>query len=123
MAKQSGRTVTIQAYLQTFVNFEQNNWVRPLSMAKFVYNNAIKPKTGHTPFKLNCSYYLYFFFEKNTNSRSKSKLADKLFAELRKLMIICQKNLHHTYKLQKQAYNKSVKPKSYTSNGKVWLNI
>ena len=37
-------------------------------------------------------------------------------------MIVCQKNLYHAQKLQKQAYNKGVKPQSYSSSKKVWLN-
>ena len=37
-------------------------------------------------------------------------------------MIVCQENLYHTYKLQKQVYDKSVKPRSYAFNVKVWLN-
>ena len=37
-------------------------------------------------------------------------------------MLVCQENLYHTQKLQKQAYNKNIKPKRYISGDKVWLN-
>ena len=37
-------------------------------------------------------------------------------------MTVCWKNFYHTQKLWKQAYRKSVKPKSYTAGEKVWLN-
>ena len=37
-------------------------------------------------------------------------------------MTICRENLHHAQKLQKQAYDKSTKPKSYALGDKVWLN-
>ena len=37
-------------------------------------------------------------------------------------MIIYQENLHHAKKLQKQAQNKGVKPKSYALVEKIWLN-
>ena len=33
-----------------------------------------------------------------------------------------KENLHPTQELQKQAYDKSVKPRSYAPNDKVWLN-
>ena len=36
-------------------------------------------------------------------------------------MIVCLKNLHYAQKLQKQAYNIGVKPKSYTLDNKIWL--
>ena len=38
------------------------------------------------------------------------------------LIIVCWENFRHAHELQKQAYNKSVKPKSYASSDKVWLN-
>ena len=37
-------------------------------------------------------------------------------------MIVCYKTIYHTKEFQKQAYNKSIKPKSYALGNKVWLN-
>ena len=37
-------------------------------------------------------------------------------------MIVYCKNFHHVQKLQKWAYNKGIKPKSYASGEKAWLN-
>ena len=48
---------TMEAYLQVFVNFKQNDWAKLLSMVKFAYNNAKNASTGHTPFKLNYGYH------------------------------------------------------------------
>ena len=61
-------------------------------------------------------------YKEEVDPYSKSKSTDKLSAELRELMIIYQKNLHHAQELQKQAYDKGVMPRSYTSGDKVWLN-
>ena len=113
---------TIEAYLRVFVNFEQNDWARLLPIAKFAYNNAKNASTGHTPFKLNCGYHPWILYEEDVNFRSQSKSVDKLSAKLRKLMIVCQKNLYHAQKPQKRAYNKGVKPQSYAPGKKVWLN-
>ena len=112
----------IKAYLQVFVNFEQNDWARLLSMAKFAYNNAKNASTGHKPFKLNCGYHPCVSFQKDTNPCSQSKTAKKLSSESRELMIVCRKNFHHTHKLQKRAHDKGVKPKIYAPGDKVWLN-
>ena len=49
---------TIEAYLWAFINFNQDNWARLLSMAEFTYNNSKNASTGHTPFELNCGYHL-----------------------------------------------------------------
>ena len=91
-------------------------------MAEFAYNNAKNWSTSHTPFELNCGYDPCVSFEEDTNPRSQSKSADELSAELQDLMTVCWENLHHAQELQKQAHNKGVKPRSYTSSDKVWLN-
>ena len=55
---QTGRqNSTMKAYLWAFVNHEQDNWARQLSMAEFAYNNAKNASTGHTPFELNCGFH------------------------------------------------------------------
>ena len=51
-------------------------------MAKFAYNNAKNASISYTLFKLNYNYHPKFFFKENTNSCSKFKSADKLFADL-----------------------------------------
>ena len=61
-------------------------------------------------------------YKNNVDPRSKFKSADNRSAELRELMLICRKNLHHAQELQKQVDNKGVKPKSYAPGNKVWLN-
>ena len=91
-------------------------------MAEFTYNNAKNTITSHMPFELNCSFNPQVSFENNLNSCSRSYSTNKLAKKLKKLIDICQQNLLHTQKLQKKVYDKSVKPQSYTSGEKVWLN-
>ena len=79
-------------------------------MAKFAYNNAKNASTGYILFELNCGYHLQMSYKDDVDPRSKSKLADKLSAELRELMIVCRENLYHAQKFQKQAHDKGVKP-------------
>ena len=80
---------TIEAYLQVFVNFEQNDWARLLLMAEFAYNNTKNTSTGHILFELNCGYYPWMLYKEKIDSCSQSKSADKLSAEQRDLMIVC----------------------------------
>ena len=61
---------TMEAYLRTFVNWEQNDWARLLPMAEFIYNNFKNANTGHTPFELNYGYHLWMLYEKVVNPRS-----------------------------------------------------
>ena len=51
-------------------------------MVEFAYNNAKNTSIGHTPFELNCGYHPYIFFKKDTDPRSRSKIAKKLLAKL-----------------------------------------
>ena len=37
-------------------------------------------------------------------------------------MMVCQESLHHAQELQKLTHNKGVKPRSYISSKKIWLN-
>ena len=58
-------------------------------MAEFAYNNVKNVSTSYTSFKLNYSYYSQMSYEIKVNPHFKCQLADKLSAELRKLMIVC----------------------------------
>ena len=91
-------------------------------MAEFAYNNAKNASTGYTPFEFNCTYYPCVFYEKDLDPRSKLRTAEELPSEFHELMIVCQQNLHHAQELQKRGHNKGVKPQSYLSDEKVWLN-
>ena len=68
-------------------------------MAEFAYNNAKNTSTGYTPFELNCGYHPRVSFKEDTNPHFQSKTAKELSSELRELMIVCQKNLHHAQEL------------------------
>ena len=102
----------MEAYLWAFVNFEQNDWARLLPMTEFAYNNAKNASTSRTLFKLNCNYHLQMLNEEEVDSRSKSKSRDKLLAELRELIIVCQEIFYHAQELQKRVYKKGVKLRS-----------
>ena len=88
-------------------------------MAEFIYNNAKNASNCYTPFELYCGYYPRVSYKKDIDPRSRSKSANELSTELQELMIVCRKNLHHAQKLQKQAHDKAVKPRSYGTNDKV----
>ena len=100
----------MEAYLRAFVNFEQNDWVRLLPMAEFAYNNAKNASTGYTPFKLNCEYHPWVSYKEDLDPRSQSKNAKELSSKFQSLIAVCQQNLYHAQELQKQAYDKRVKP-------------
>ena len=91
-------------------------------MVKFAYNHAKNATTGHMHFELNCGYHPWMSYEEDVDPGSRSKLADELSGELKELLIVCRENLYHAQELPKYAHNKGVKPQSYASDEKVWLN-
>ena len=91
-------------------------------MAKFAYNNAKNASSGYSPFKFNCGYYPYIFYEEDLDPYLKSRTAKKLSSKLRELMTVYQQNLHYIQKLHKQGHNKGVKFRNYTPDEKVWLS-
>ena len=91
-------------------------------MAEFAYNNAKNSSTGHILFELNCGYHSRVFFKEDVDPRSKSRSANELAEELRELIKVYYQNLLHAQKLQKKAYDKRVKNRSYIPGKKVWLN-
>ena len=112
----------MKGYLQAFIIFEQNDWAKLLSMAKFASNNTKNTNTSHMLFKLNCNYHPCVSFQENTNFCFRSKTVDKLSTELQELITVCQVNLYLTEKLQKQTHNKGIKLRSYAPSDKVWIN-
>lgn len=48
---------TIEAYLQIFVNYKQDNAIELLPIAKFAYDNTKNASTGCISFELNCGFY------------------------------------------------------------------
>ena len=91
-------------------------------MAEFAYNNAKYASIGYTSFELNCGYNSRVSYKEDVNPYSRSKVADKLTEKLRNLMATWRENLQHTQELQKRAYDKETKPRSYAPGEKVWLN-
>ena len=96
--------------------------MRLLLMAEFTYNNAKYVSIGYMSFELNCGYHPRISYKKDVNSRSKSKAADELTKELKNLMATCRENLQYAQELQKWAYDKRTKPRSYAPSEKIWLN-
>ena len=110
------------AYLRAFVNWEQDILVKLLLIAEFAYNNTKNASTGHTLFKFNCGYHSKVFFEEDVDFRLRSRSTNELAEKLKKLIEVCCQNLLHAQELQKRAYDKGVKSRSYALGEKVWLN-
>lgn len=73
-------------------------------------------------FELNCGCHPGISFKDKYDTHSQSFSANGLAIEQKELINACCQNLLHTKNVQKQAYNKGVKPCSYAPGEKIWLN-
>src|SRR5258708_19397830 len=60
----------LEQYLQVYTNYQQDDWVTLLLMAKFAYNNATNATTGVSPFFPNKGYHLEFTTNPQTETSS-----------------------------------------------------
>ena len=61
---------TLEQYLYVYCNYQQDNWSELLSLAKFVYNNALSATTGISPFFTNKGYHLNITIYPKRNTAS-----------------------------------------------------
>ena len=47
---------TLEQYLRTFCNYDQNDWYELLPLAEYAYNNSMTEATGMSPFYANYGY-------------------------------------------------------------------
>jgi hypothetical protein len=60
----------MEQYLRAFCNYEQDNWVELLPLAKFAYCNTIHVSMRMTPFWANYHYHLVMQFKARKQSSS-----------------------------------------------------
>ena len=78
----------MEAYLQVFVNFEQNDRAKLFLMDEFAYNNIKNASTIYISWELYCGYHFCIFYKENIDFCSKSKLANNLTSKLREFMAV-----------------------------------
>ena len=84
-----------------------------LLIAELAYNNVKNASIGHITFKFYCVFYPQVPYKEDVDHQSKSKVKDKLTAELRELIAVYRKNLQYAQELQKCHYDKHTKLRSY----------
>jgi hypothetical protein len=48
---------TLETYLRTCINYDQDDWYSLLPLPEFAYNNSVTQATQLTPFYNNYGYY------------------------------------------------------------------
>ena len=113
----------MKQYFRFFVNFEQNDWVKLLSMTEFAYNNSKHAFTQMSSFEAMQRYKSRMFFEKFANFKIKSKFVKKHVEKLIELMKVLKINLVHAQKQQIKYKNAKIKLKHFDVSNYVNVNV
>jgi hypothetical protein len=92
---------TLEQYLRTYCNYQQNNWKSLLPLAEFAYNNTPNATTGVSPFFANKGYNpsIAVHSERDLASARAQEFItdlDELHQELRKAIHSVQENYQHS---------------------------
>ena len=113
----------IKQYFRIFVNFEQNDWIKLLSMIEFVYNNNKYAFTQMSSFETMQKYTFRIFFENFANFKVKFIFVKKYVEKLIELMKILKINLVYVQKQQIKYKNAKIKLINFDVNNYVNVNV
>ena len=113
---------TIKQFFRTFVNFEQNNWIKLLSLTKFAYNNTKHASTQMFSFEVMQRYISRMSFENFANFKVKFKSANEHVKKLTKLLNVLKTNLTHAQKQQIKYKNARTKKANFEVESYVNVN-
>ena len=112
----------MKQYFKTYVNFQQDNWVKLLLMTEFAYNNAKHAFTRMSPFEIMLEYSSKMAWEDLMNERVKSKSAKQHVKELNQLMTVLKERLHDSQKHQTKYKDVRTKAMKFQVEDYVHLN-
>jgi transposase InsO family protein len=111
---------TLKAYLRTYLNLKQDNWVSLLPMAQLAHNNKLSESTGKTPFFANHGRHPHLF--ERTLPGAKAEAALVTAEELRETHKEMRKRIEQAQRQSISYVNKKRKTAPQLKRGdKVYL--
>lgn len=95
----------VEAYLRYYINYQQNNWVKLLPLAKFAYNSSTTKTTKKTLFYTNYRYELVAYRELGITNIENEFAKTQVFG-IKELHSQLAKNLQFVAKRNAHYYNK-----------------
>jgi len=113
---------TLEQYLRTYCNYQQDDWSNLLPLAEFCYNNSTHATTGKTPFYANLGYNPEFTVTITDDAHSKVPAAEIRAREIIQIQEELVKMIAEAQKNYEKYYNMKVKPQPNLNIGdRVWL--
>ena len=118
------QNLTLEQYLQTYIAYQQDDWVEWLPLAKFTYNSSWQSTTGESPFYLLIGQNSQFN-DNVTEILDHSPKVPVVTNQLRPLLWV-REALKQCWEAavakQVEFYNKMVKPQSYSKGDLILLS-
>ena len=112
---------TLEQYLRSYINYEQDNWEELLPFAEMAMNNAVSASTRRSPYEANYGFKPRFDFLSETKNDSNVPAADEFLENLKKIWNEVSKNLSLTRERMKTQQGKRREAREFEVGDMVWL--
>ena len=112
---------TLEQYLRSYVNYQQDDWVRLLPLAEFAYNNSRHTSTGYSPFYAHAGYNPRLDVADRVPDRE-IPAVDARIDEIRAVRAQLEKRCVEAAKTQAMYHDKKITPRRYAVGDRVWLS-
>ncbi len=113
---------TFELYLKSYVNYQQNDWVRWLSIIEYVYNNSLNSVLKQTFFQMMFNSEMKFENVIQKNLKIDVSAARDRVVHVSKMRRACETRWKQTLKKAERNYNKKRAQIEFKIDDKVFLN-
>jgi hypothetical protein len=113
---------TLESYLQSYVNYQQDDWVKWLSIVEYVYNNSLNSVLKQTLFQMMFDSEMRFENVIQKDFKMNVFAARDRVVHVSKMRRACETRWKQTLEKAKQNYNKKKAQIEFKINDKIFLN-
>jgi len=112
---------TIEQYLRSYCNYQQDNWSQLLSLAEFAYNNAFQSSIKCSPFFANYGQHPQFHINLGANTNPDIPAAKEFAEQIRSHHDSLVEAVKSSQDTQARYYDAKHKRVEFAVGDKVWL--
>jgi hypothetical protein len=113
---------TFESYLRSYVNYQQDDWVKWFNIVEYVYNNSLNSVLKQTLFQMMFDSEMRFENVIQKNLKIDVSAARDRVVHVSKMRRTCEARWKQTLKKAKRNYNKKKVQIEFKINDKVFLN-
>ena len=113
----------LEQYLRSFINFDQDDWVKWVPLAEFAYNNSRHSSSHDTPFRLLYGIDPRMDFSMEGINGAEDPKARETTLALETRRDKAREALEQAQAYQKAYYDSKHKPVSFREDDLVWLDL